>query len=42
MEKRVLGISGEQHYVGSIGMGFISSMQCGEGIGLNHIYPTAQ
>jgi len=37
-----LGISGEQHCVSSIGMGCISSMQCEEGIGLNHIYPTAR
>ena len=33
-----LGMFGEQHYVSSTGMGCISSMQCEDGIGLNHIY----
>jgi hypothetical protein len=38
----LLGIFVEQHYFGSIGMGCINSMQCEEGIGLNHIHRTAQ
>ena len=42
MGNGLLGIYVEQHNVGSIGMGCISSMQCEEGIGVSHIYRTAQ